>query len=86
MIFPCSFLFSHSKTQILQENLTNFVKNSWTPQGSWGSLFQLQGPLALGGVRVPPSTNGSGEQDCRGKVKGRGFVKPWSIFEKLIYP
>ena len=39
-------------------------------------FFQLQGPLTLGDVRVPPSAKGIGEQDCRGKVKGRGLVEP----------
>ena len=40
-------------------------------------FFQLQGPLALGGARVPSSAKWSGGQDCRGKVEGRGFVEHW---------
>ena len=43
------------------------------PCGVHGACFsKLKGPLALGGVRVPPSTKVRGEHDCRGKVKGRG--------------
>ena len=46
------------------------------PCGVHGApFFQLQGPLALGGARVPPSAKWSGGQDCRGKVKGRGLVE-----------
>ena len=30
-----------------------------------------------------PRVKGSGGQDCRGKVKGRGLVKPWLGISKL---
>ena len=47
------------------------------PHGVCGAcFFQLQGPLALCGVRVPPSTKGSCEQDCWGKVGGRALLNP----------
>ena len=32
--------------------------------------------MALGGVRLLPSTKGSGDQDYRGKVEGRGLFEP----------
>ena len=47
------------------------------PRGVHGArFFQLQGPLALDSIMVPPSTKGSGEQDCLGKVEDRGLVEP----------
>ena len=51
----------------MQENLTDLAVNLKIvgPCGARGAcFFQLQGPLTLGGVGVPPSTKGSGEQDC----------------------
>ena len=47
------------------------------PRGVHGArFFQLQAPLTLGGVRVPPSAKGSGEQDCRGKLRAEALLKP----------
>ena len=37
-------------------------------------FFNCRGPLTLGGTRAKPSVKGSGGQDCRGKVEGRGLV------------
>ena len=62
-------------------------RNCWTPNSLWGRFSQLQGPLVLGGARLPPSVNWSGGQDCRGKVEGRGLVKPClSDTASKIYP
>ena len=69
----CSMLFLIFK--IKDKNLAG--KSDKFGGNSKNCFFRLQGPLALGGVRVPPSTKGSGEQDCRGKVEGRGLVEPW---------
>ena len=52
-------------------------RNCWTPRGLWGRFFQLQGPLVLGGARLPPSVNWSGFLDCQGKVKGQGLGEHW---------
>ena len=55
-----------------------YSKNNWTLQGSWGSLFPTPGdPWHL----VKGSVKGSGGQDCRGKVEGRGLVEPWPALQ-----
>ena len=57
----------------------NFT-NTWIQRVSRGSLFPT--PLTLGGVRVPPSANGSSEHDCQGKINVRGLVEPWNAVYK----
>ena len=77
--------FSHSKIQIWGGNLTNLAETLKIvgPRRVYGAcFFQFQGPLAIGGARVPSSTKGSGEQDCQGKGEGRGLVEPW--FEAFV--
>ena len=54
---------SNSKVAIWQENLTNLAATLKIVGTRWvhgARFFQLQGPLALGGVRLPTSTKGSG--------------------------
>ena len=72
------FLILRIERKTLAENLTNLAETLKIvgPRGVHGApLFQLQGPLALGGARAPPSATWSGGQDCRGKVKCQGLVE-----------
>ena len=59
----------------IDPNLANNLTNLAEIIGLWGCFFQLQGPLVLGGARLPPSVKWSDGQDCRGKVKGQGLVE-----------
>ena len=77
MIFSILILSFTFKDQNLAENLTNVAETLkiFRPRGVNGPcFFKLQGPLAVGGARAPPSVKWSGGQDCRGKVKGKGLV------------
>ena len=47
------------------------------PRGVYGFRFyQLQGPLALGGVRVLPSTKGSVSRIVEGKSRAKALLNP----------
>ena len=53
MIFSMKFLIFTFKEPNWAGKSDKFGRNS---RGSWGLLFQLKEPLALGGFSVPPST------------------------------
>ena len=68
MIFYMLFqIFAFKEFFFLNENWTSLSETMKIvePRGVHGAcFFQLQGPLALGGARVPPSSKLSGGQNC----------------------
>ena len=71
-----NFQVKISKLGVKSENQTE-TKKIVGSSGFHGARF-----FQLGGVRVPPSANGSSEHDCQRKINVRGLVEPWNAVYK----